>query len=114
MDWPASRAALSRLRELADAHRFAIGLAIFPELMTLDKYPFEAIHAFVASACRELDIPVHDLLPDFRGLKDHQLWVHPTDHHPNPTAHDIAARSLRSFVTEQLLNSKTEQGEASR
>jgi hypothetical protein len=43
-------------------------------------------------------MPVHDLLPAFGGHQDHQLWVHPTDHHPNEIAHDLAAGSLEEFV----------------
>ncbi|MCH2590745.1 MAG: hypothetical protein MK004_19915, partial [Planctomycetales bacterium] len=78
-------------------------LAIFPELMSLEDYPFTAIHTFVNETCGELGLPVHDLLPDFRGLTDQQLWVHPTDHHPNEIAHDIVARSLEGFLRTQLV-----------
>ena len=103
MDWPASRAALARIVELSETHGFRVGLAIFPELMSLEDYPFTAIHTFVNETCGELGLPVHDLLPDFRGLPDQQLWVHPTDHHPNEIAHDIVARSLEGFVRTQLV-----------
>ena len=103
MDWPASRAALARIVELSETHGFRVGLAIFPELMSLEDYPFTAIHTFVNETCGELGLPVHDLLPDFRGLPDQQLWVHPTDHHPNEIAHDIVARSLEGFLRTQLV-----------
>ena len=102
MDWPASRAALVRIVELAGRHGFRVGLAIFPELMSLEDYPFTAIHALVEETCGEIGLPVHDLLPAFRGKQDHQLWVHPTDHHPNEIAHEIAARSLEGFLRRQL------------
>ena len=98
MDWPASRAALLRIVELAKQHDFQVGLAIFPELMSLDDYPFVAIHSFVEETCDEIGLKVHDLLPAFQGKQDHTLWVHPTDHHPNEIAHDIAARSLEPFL----------------
>jgi len=102
MDWPASRAALVRIVELASRHRFRVGLAIFPELMSLEDYPFTAIHAFVEETCGEIGLPVHDLLPAFQGKRDRELWVHQTDHHPNEIAHEIAARSLEEFVRSQL------------
>jgi len=103
MDWPASRAALARIVELSEIHGFRVGLAIFPELMSLEDYPFTAIHTFIDETCGELGLPVHDLLPAFQGLEDRRLWVHPTDHHPNEIAHDIAAGSLEDFVRKQLL-----------
>ena len=98
MDWSASRAALVRIVELARTHGFQVGLAIFPELMSLEDYPFTAIHAFVEETCKEIGMPVHDLLSAFQGHSDHQLWVHPTDHHPNEIAHDLAAGSLEKFL----------------
>ena len=98
MDWSASRAALVRIVELARTHGFQVGLAIFPELMSLEDYPFTAIHAFVEETCKEIGMPVHDLLSAFQGHSDHQLWVHPTDHHPNEIAHDLAAASLEKFL----------------
>lgn len=102
MDWPASRTALERIVELSRAHGFRVGLAIFPELMSLENYPFGAIHDFVRAACDEIGLPVHDLLPAFRNKDARQLWVHPTDHHPNQVAHGIAAVSLETFVRSLL------------
>ena len=112
MDWSASRAALVRIVELARTHRFQVGLAIFPELMSLEDYPFTAIHAFVEETCREIGMPVHDLLPAFQGHKDHQLWVHPTDHHPNEIAHDLAAGSLEQFIRTLIPSTSTASGKA--
>ena len=102
MDWAASRAALERIVELSRTHGFRVGLAIFPELMSLENYPFEAIHDFVQTACAEIGLPAHDLLPAFRNKDARQLWVHPTDHHPNQVAHGIAAVSLEAFVRSLL------------
>ena len=70
--------------------------------MSLEDYPFTAIHAFVEETCGEIGLPVHDLLPAFQGKRDRELWVHQTDHHPNEIAHEIAARSLEEFVRSQL------------
>ena len=79
--------------------RFAV--AIFPFLYRLDDgYPFAALHREVAAACRERGIPVLDLFPAFRGQSYAELWVHPSDQHPNERAHAIAARALAEFVRE--------------
>ena len=104
MDWPSSRDALQRIVELGRDHGFRVGLAIFPELMSLDdNYPFAAIHDLVADACRAIRLPVHDLFPALSGQAARDLWVHPTDHHPNEIAHGLVARSLEQFVRDRLL-----------
>ena len=41
--------------------------------------------------CETERIEVVDLLPAFRGRHDRDLWVHPSDRHPNPAGHAIAA-----------------------
>jgi len=103
-DWYDCRAAFEHAAALAHTHGFTLGVAIFPELIDLgDDYPFEAIHRFVAGECREIGLPVLDLLPAFRGRHDRKLWVHPTDHHPNRRAHRIAAEAMLPFVRERLL-----------
>ncbi|MFP6769084.1 MAG: SGNH/GDSL hydrolase family protein [Planctomycetaceae bacterium] len=105
MDWPSSRHALERIAELGRDHGFRVGLAIFPELMSLDDdYPFAAIHELVAAACHKIGLPVHDLFPALKGHAARDLWVHPTDHHPNELAHDLVARSLEQFVRDSLLS----------
>lgn len=104
MDWPAARKALERMVTLGRERGFRVGLTIFPELFSLDDdYPFAQIHRFVAAECQQLGLPVHDLLPAFLGHRDEDLWVHPTDHHPNEEAHRIAAEALVTFVRSELL-----------
>ena len=104
MDWPAARTALERIVVLSREQGFRVGLVIFPELLSLNSdYPFEQIHQFVTTECHQLGLAVHDLLPDFQGHRDQDLWVHPTDHHPNEDAHRIAAEALVAFVRSELL-----------
>ena len=98
-DWDASRRALRRAVRLARERDVGLGLVLFPELHRLrGDYPFEAIHALVLQTCEELGLPALDLMETFRGRDERQLWVHPSDHHPNEIAHGISAGPLEEFV----------------
>jgi len=76
---------------------------IFPLLYDFDRYPFKEIHEKLASICAKANIPVLDLLPAYSQFKDRDLWANPTDHHPNETAHKIAAEKLYDFLFEKKL-----------
>ncbi|MDA0990748.1 MAG: SGNH/GDSL hydrolase family protein [Verrucomicrobia bacterium] len=105
IDWNDSRAALARARELATENDFQLGVIIFPELHRLDDhYPFEQIHALVGATCRQLGIPVMDLLDTYRGHDPRRLWAHPSDHHPNEKAHAMAAEAIDDFVRREFLS----------
>jgi len=98
-DWRASRQSLARAAALARSHQFKLALVIFPELDSLDgEYPFRKIHELVRVECDELGIPVLDLLETLRGRNARDLWVHPSDHHPNEVAHQLAAEAIEEFV----------------
>ena len=74
-------------------------MAIFPFLYRLDSgYPFHEFHDRVSRYCRDHDIEVLDLFDAFSGKTDIDLWVHPSDQHPNEIAHAIAADALYPFV----------------
>lgn len=44
-----------------------------------------------------------DLLPVYSAYQDKDLWVNPTDQHPNEIAHKLAAESLSDFLADQKL-----------
>lgn len=103
-DWTASRAALAHAAELLAKRDVPLVLVIFPELHQLDdSYPFAKVHDLVRTSADELSIPVLDLFDTFRGHRDRDLWVHPTDHHPNAEAHRLAAEAIREFLDRQGL-----------
>src|SRR5439155_1571974 len=81
-------------------------LALDPDLYKLKGgYPFLGIHALVKESCQRLGIPFLDLLNTFQGHDPAALWVHPSDHHPNETAHAMAAEAVERFVGEEFLDS---------
>ncbi|MCI0580542.1 MAG: SGNH/GDSL hydrolase family protein [Chloroflexi bacterium] len=79
-------------------------VAIFPFMYELnDDYPFRPLHDNIASFCMANDIPVLDLLAAFQGESYPDLWVHPSDQHPNEKGHRIAAEALADFILVQGL-----------
>ncbi len=102
--WVESRNALRRARTLSRAQGFDLVMMIFPVLWDLEgPSPFIDIHRRVAAYAEEIEIPVLDLLPAFRGFEGPELWVHETNQHPNERAHAIAGNSLFEFLQSQHL-----------
>jgi lysophospholipase L1-like esterase len=97
--WDRVRAALRRLRELADEHGFEVAIALYPLLWDpLDRYVLGDVHATVAAFARDTGLRVVDLAPAFAAEKAPELWIHPANHHPNERANAIAARALGKFL----------------
>ena len=78
-------------------------IVLFPLLYEFYDYPFQEIHDKIAHFCREQAIPLLDLLPAFSKHRAKELWVHPTDHHPNDIAHEIAAGEVHRFLKREGL-----------
>jgi hypothetical protein len=89
---------IGRLRQRALADGAAFTLLIFPELVRFTDYPYAAIVNSLRRYCAEEKIAFVDLLPLLARHRDADLWVHETDHHPNPVAHAIAADALLEHV----------------
>jgi lysophospholipase L1-like esterase len=104
-DWARSFGDLARGRRIATSAGARFAVAIFPFLYELDaSYPFRPLHEMVAQFCLWNGIQVLDLFDAFEGRSYAELWVHPSDQHPNEDGHRIAAEALADFVRkEQLL-----------
>jgi len=100
--WGVARAALADMKRRTVAAGAKFGVVIFPLLHRLDERPFAKIHETVAAACAEIGVPVVDLTAVLAREPDRALWVHPTDHHPDARAHELAAEAISPFV-ESLL-----------
>jgi hypothetical protein len=102
--WVNAQWALESAAELAKREKFQLVLMIFPVLWNLsDSYPFVEIHETVASFARSRGIATLDLLQAFSGHQGPELWVHPTNQHPNEIAHAIAGRALFDFLLSREL-----------
>jgi lysophospholipase L1-like esterase len=102
--WVEARDALVRANALSRECGFELALMIFPVLWRLsDDYPFAEIHEKLRTFAATAEIPTLDLLPAFSGHDGPELWVHPTDQHPNEVAHAIAGEALYRFLGERRL-----------
>jgi hypothetical protein len=97
--WKTARASLERISHDARESGSRPVLFVHPVLYRLDGgYPFRDIHDRVTAAARDSGFAAFDLLEAFSGHHGEELWVHPSDQHPNDIAHEIAA----GFAAEKL------------
>ncbi len=102
--WLASFSDLRRGRKIAETHGARYAVAIYPFLYALDEsHPFRPIHRRIVEYCNRNGIEVVDLFDAFDGRSDTDLWVHPSDPHPNEEGQRIAAEALATFVREHGL-----------
>lgn len=80
----------------AKGRRFLVML--WPLIYRLDAYPFSQAHDLLAHELSGRGVPVLDLLPALRRYRTEDLWVHPTDYHPNEKAQQIAAETLEAAL----------------
>jgi len=73
-------------------------VVIFPLLYDFDEYRFKSIHRKIEAFCDSHEIFFLDLFPAFSRHTAEDLWANPTDHHPNETAHRIAADEITAFI----------------
>jgi lysophospholipase L1-like esterase len=101
--WQGREEQLRRMRELCGERGSNFAIVLFPTLVRLDAdYPLRPLHRKLEEFCRAEQIPLLDLLEPLSRFEDRTLWVHPTDHHPNERAHEIAAEALGPFLRRQL------------
>ena len=107
--WDESLAYLLKGKQLADSIDQKYAVVIFPFMYELnEKYPFHAIHQMISDFAADNDIPVLDLFDRFKGESYRDLWVHPSDQHPNEKGHKIAAEAIAEFILRNDLLSKDE------
>lgn len=98
--WGRSRGALDEIHGLAAERGIPLLVVIFPFFYDLGgDYPFQLVHDLVREHCETAGIPVLDLRDSYREYDGPELWVHPTDQHPNEIAHEIAAHAVYDFLS---------------
>jgi hypothetical protein len=79
-------------------------VCIFPFLYQLDDdHPLKPLYDIVIRSCFQHKIPVLNLFDAYKGINYPELWVHPSDQHPNVRAHKIAAQALAQFILKDHL-----------
>ena len=93
--WERTQAYLRDMNSKAGARGGRFLVASWPLLVGLQgRYPFSDVSETIGRFCLSAGIARQDLLSALHGRPDESLWVHPVDHHPNETAHRLAAESL--------------------
>jgi hypothetical protein len=93
--WQESRDALERIIKTCHDHGIPCVVLCFPILVDLtDTHPFADLYARVGSVVESAGGIYVNLLPKLKGLDASDLWVHPTDQHPNEVVHRIAAEAI--------------------
>jgi len=92
--WEDNRQALISLLRLCRERDIPCYAVCFPLLYRLNSYPFLEVHRIVRGVVEKEGGVFIDLLDYLRDQKDSDLWVHPSDQHPNEKVHLIASRAL--------------------
>lgn len=92
--WERASDDLAAMSSYCRENDIALTVAVLPLIHRLNDHPFTDIHSQITDFCREQGIRVVDMLPVLKGIPDQELWVHPTDHHPNARAHGLMAEEL--------------------
>lgn len=61
-------------------------------------HPFQRFYDRVAEAAAERGLYVATSYERFEGLEPSELWIHPTDSHPNAKGHKILADALKASI----------------
>ena len=98
--WRDSREAIREMRDLSAAAGSPFTVLMLPDFTQAfdERYGLLKIHEAVARWGRELNVPVFDLLPHFRG-EDHTKFLVPWDGHPNAEAH----RRMAEFLVGKII-----------
>jgi hypothetical protein len=108
--WVASKSALIGIAELCAERRIPFIVVVFPMLVQLeDQYPYLDIHARVCADAKSVGATVIDLLPALNGRRAEELWVHPTDQHPNEQVHAVAANLLKDTLLDLGISARSPQ-----
>ncbi len=103
-EWERTRQGLLAMRDLMQARHGRMVVAILPMFSQLQSgYMFGELHALVRDFCTAEAIECVDLLPAFLGSNERDLWVHPTDQHPNDVGQERIAATLADYFASHPL-----------
>jgi lysophospholipase L1-like esterase len=103
--WERMRAKIDDLRRLCADEGIDLRIAIFPFVHNLvPEYPLRAAHERIAAHCREIGLPVLDLLPVLEPHAREGLAANRFDVHPNERAHALAAEAIERDLLGDLFD----------
>lgn len=93
--WEKMKQKFDDIQQLCAEAHVDLRVVIFPFVHNLGPdYPFRHAHQVIAEHCREIGLPVLDLLPVLEAHASENLTVNPLDAHPNERAHALAAEAI--------------------
>ena len=97
--WKIVTTSFERFATLSEETGVPVAVAIFPQLIDFDDYPYADIHALVSTAAREAGLPVLDLIGAFAKVAPETVKLAPLDFgHPNAAGHRIAAERIHEYL----------------
>lgn len=109
--WESNRKSLGEILRVCVDRKVHCYVVLFPLIYQLnDRYPFREVHARIRAEVAGRGagyIHFIDLFDHFKGRRERDLWVHPTDQHPNEIAHAIAAHVLAERIAETAIPFKS-------
>lgn len=94
-NWQRTQQALADFAAYSQRQKVPVVVVIFPILYNVGhNYPLQNILDLLHSELDVLRLSYVDLMPELKKYRDSDLWVHPTDQHPNEIVHRITAELL--------------------
>jgi lysophospholipase L1-like esterase len=98
--WQRSKGALRSLKSLSRKNGAKFVVFMIPAMQNLkENYQFGTIHTKLNQFSIEEKIPFFDLYAYFEGKNDSEVRISLIDGHPNESAHDLIARSVKKELT---------------
>jgi lysophospholipase L1-like esterase len=97
--WEAAQAGMRAIKGIADDRELRLVVAVFPMVTQLnERYPLGGVHKIVGEFLESELIESVDLLSNFLGHEESDLWVHPTDQHPNKIGQRLIADGIHDYL----------------
>ena len=104
--WNATQQALRNLQRILAEKKVPLVVAVIPMVSQLDQVPgpYDELHRMVGAFCAEAGIRCVDLKSVLAGRHDVDLWVHPTDQHPNHLGQKLLGQGVLRYLVEKGLD----------
>ncbi len=93
----ATKTAIQAFGDFQKKSGIPVTFVVFPSLFNLDHYPFMAEQQAIEDELTRNHLGFVEVLPLLRGYQGPELWVHPTDQHPNEIVHRVVARAMVEY-----------------
>ena len=99
VSWPAAQDGFRSIKKVTAERGIRLIVAVFPMVTQLnDRYPLGHTHETVNKFLAAEGIESLDLLSNFMGREESDLWVHPTDQHPNRIGQGLIAEGIHDYL----------------